>query len=479
MNSINIPEIFARSRASFEALRQLSVANRAVCLKQLQYLLQERMEDIVQTVCGETGKVPAEVLFSDLYPCLSATRWYRRHLPRLARSRRVSLSLLLVGNTAQEEYRPAGSVLVISPWNFPFQLAFLPTLAALSAGCSVVLKPSSLTPKTGLLIAELFEQAGFPANAVQVLTGGAETVQTALEQSPARVFFTGSTDTGKIVATRCAQKLIPCLLELGGKAPAIILPDADLNRTARGITYGAFVNRGQTCVAVTRVLVPQSIAEPFYTQLITQVNGLQEGRDYGPLLLPQRLNDLRRSIQAALAQGARVLTGQPDRPDQPLVLTGVTPDMSLFNEECFAPVLCLTTFDTIPHAIELANHAHYGLSASVWGQDKKTLQAVVSQLQAGHISVNDVVKGVGAAELSFGGLKDSGWGRYHAQDGFNFFSDKISIFRARSTGAELNWFPYTPRLYTQIKNFLEAFYGGKIGRLQVWLDLLALRRRTK
>lgn len=461
MPSVTPSEKFKSAQQAFEHTKRLSVQQRVNALKRTQRLLVEQMDDIVAVVCRETGKPADEALMSDVFPCLDAVDWYAKHLPRLQAERKAALSGFFSGSFARVQLRPSGPALVVSPWNFPFQLTFLPTLAAVCAGNSVLLKPSPLTPQTAHYVARLFEQAGFAPNAVQTIAGGAQTVQELIALRPARVFFTGGTSAGRQIAVACAEKLIPCLLELGGKAPAIILPGANLARAAKGVAYGAFVNRGQVCTAVTRILVHQSVKAEFLRLLTQETSLLKEGRDYGPLLQPERLETLKEWVRLALQGGAVCVSGDPAFPQNPLILDGVTPDMTLFNEECFAPVLSVTTFDSAAQAAELANHSAYGLSASIWGPNNPALETA-HEIRAGHISVNDAVKGVGAAGLAFGGLKDSGWGRYHGADGFDFFCDKISLFVNRSARSrQPHWFPRDAQLYRHLKTLLQAFYAGR------------------
>lgn len=454
------------------------VCRRVQLLESLKKVLLDNTDMIVETICAETGKVRAEALVSDFYPSLEAVSYYIKNLESILEPRKVKTPFFFQKTRAEVNYRPSGMAFIIAPWNFPFQLAFIPVLSAVCAGNSVILKPSELASKTGALINYLFTKAGFNEHTVQCAFGGADIVQAIIANKPARVLFTGSTATGKEIAKACAEQLIPIILELGGKGPAVILNSVDIERAANGIIYSAFANNGQICVATTRVIIARSVKDKFLKTLLEKVPLLKPGRDYGPLMQKERIPILKKLIADAVSSGANIIYGSVDNDfNSPVILEGITKEMEIFNTECFAPILCITAFDTEKEAIELANFPPYALSASIWGEGAEDF---INNIQAGHISVNDAVKGVGLADLPFGGFKNSGYGRYHGAAGIYFFCDEVSVFISKSKyPREINWLPYTEDMYSNFKNLINALYDFKSANIKTFKSLMSLMGRVK
>lgn len=461
MSEQSIKEIFENSKAAFNSMSDMDVKRRVKLLKQLEQVLLAEMDNIVNVICEETGKVRVEALTSDFFVSLDTLSYYIKNISKILLEKPVKTSFMFFKTSAFISYRGSGVALIIAPWNFPFQLAFVPVITALASGCSIILKPSNLTPKTGKLIEDIIKQAGFPEYSVQCVFGGADVVNECIEHNPARVFFTGSTSAGRSIGKKCAGLLIPALLELGGKAPAIVLEDADIERTANGIVYSAFANNGQICVAATRLILAQNIYEEFLSVLIKKTKEIKLNRDYGPLIQKERKSYLYELINDSLKNGAEILY-QGDKKnnfDAPIILNKITKEMRVFNEECFAPILTVTTFKTESEALDLANSSVSGLSASVWSSDIKKAKDFSNKINAGHISINDAIKGVGVAALPFGGVKDSGIGRYHSSEGIYFFTDTISYFVNKSKSkSEINWLPYDTDFYDSFKTLIKMIY---------------------
>jgi acyl-CoA reductase-like NAD-dependent aldehyde dehydrogenase len=473
-----IKQKFENASKAFDVLKKMTVSERVKLFKKLQKAIVDGLDEIISVICGETGKVKVEALSSDMYPSLDTLNYFMKNLEKNLAPKKFKTA----DDSCRLEYRPSGTALIISPWNFPFLLAFVPVVNAVAAGCSVILKPSEITPLTGKYIEALFKSAGFPENTVQCIYGGAETVQTAINEKPSRVLFTGSTKTGREIGKLCGELLIPAVLELGGKAPAIICGDADIERVSNAVTYGAFINNGQICVAMTRILVDAKIKEKFKAALVKKAGGILLDRDYGKLIQPERIPYLKQLVGDALSKGAKtVFKGEKsDEFLSPLILDGVTPDMRIFNEECFAPVLCLTSYGSEDEAVKLANHCSYGLAASVWSSDLKRAEKIAANIKAGSIGINEWIKGVAEPGLPFGGLKDSGYGRYHCEEGVQFFSDKISVLISKSTNtSEINWMPYEPEMYEDFKTAVLFLLGIKKIGFKVLQSLEKLKGRMK
>jgi acyl-CoA reductase-like NAD-dependent aldehyde dehydrogenase len=337
----------------------------------------------------------------------------------------------------------------------------------LAAGNAVVLKPSEFTPLIALKARELFDRAGLPEDLFRVVVGKGAT-GAALIESVDMVVFTGSVPTGRKIARACAERLIPCILELGGKDPAVVLKDANLDRAARTIAWGAFANSGQVCASVERVYVEREVAQPFQEKVLEFTKTLRQGDpaqgmvDLGAMVTQPQLDKVTAQVQQATAGGAQVLTGGtplpgPGRFYPPTVITGVAPDMDLMREETFGPVLPITIVDSEDEAVRLANDSPFGLSAYVFGQ-RGHAERVADRLMAGTVIVNDVLYTHGLPETPWGGIKTSGLGHVHGLRGLKDLSIQRHI-NSESLGLPAFWlFPYTDRWLRRIKSILNWLF---------------------
>jgi aldehyde dehydrogenase (NAD+) len=320
---------------------------------------------------------------------------------------------------------PLGVTVHLAPWNYPLLLAMRSVAPALAAGNAVVLKPASLTPLTALRIAALAQKAGVPDGIFNVLAGDGAVVGEALVLDPRcrSVSFTGSLEVGQHIAELAARRVIPVTLELGGKSPVLVFPDADLERAARGVALGIFGNAGQMCWAGSRLLVARAVQEPLLAKVTKLAEALklgagwEEGSDMGPLVSRGQLERVSAYVDTARGEGARIVTGGPSPGTSlppagnfhaPTVLTEVGPDTRIFQEEVFGPVLSVVPFESADEAVRLANHSRFGLFAAVWTKDLTTAHSVAHQLEAGIVTVNE--SPLTFPQTPFGGYKDSGIG---------------------------------------------------------------------
>ena len=332
--------------------------------------------------------------------------------------------------------KPVGVVAVISPWNVPFVLTLRAVAPALALGNTVVLKPSEETPLAGgLLVAEVFEEAGIPPGVLNVVTCAREDVGAVgevLVTHPAVnvISFTGSTATGRALAEKAGRHLKRMVLELGGKSPLIVLQDADLDLAVSAAAFGAFFHQGQICMASTRILVEQPVADTLAAQLVEKVKTLKMGdpRDaktsIGPITSPTQLAKVRAHVEDAIAKGARVLIGGRTHGQyfEPTILTGVTPEMRCYHEETFGPVVALVSVKDVDEAVRLANDTAYGLSAAVITGDPERGLALADRLQSGMVHVNDSTVH-DEPHAPFGGVKDSGLGRHGGRAAIEAFTE--------------------------------------------------------
>ncbi|MEN9411122.1 MAG: hypothetical protein RL216_3096 [Pseudomonadota bacterium] len=347
---------------------------------------------------------------------------------------------------------PIGVVSIITPWNFPFWILSQKLPFALAAGCTCVVKPSEMTPSTTAMLAELLDQAGLPAGVVNIVLGYGQPVGAVLaaDRDVDMVTFTGSTAVGKTISRVAAENLKKVALELGGKNPQVIFPDADLESAADAVVFGVYFNVGQCCNSGSRIIVHEDIAEAFTARVVelsahvTFGDPLDPATQVGAIVTPEHGAKIDGYVQAAKAAGARVVLGGgplavPGLGAQfyrPTVVTGVTPDMAIARDEVFGPVLTVLTFRTLEEAIALCNDADYGLSAGVWSENVHTCLAFARAVQAGTVWTNTWMDGF--PEVTFGGVKQSGQGREIGRYGLEEFMEiKSVVMRVGRTRA--NW----------------------------------------
>ncbi|HEY2715062.1 MAG TPA: aldehyde dehydrogenase family protein [Solirubrobacterales bacterium] len=335
---------------------------------------------------------------------------------------------------------PVGVVAAIVPWNSPLLLTALKLAPALAAGCTVVLKPSDSTPVTGLLFARLLEEAGFPAGVLNILTGQSPELGKALVSHPgvAKVAFTGSPQVGAAVAAAAGERLIPVLLELGGKSANIVFADANLEAAVNGVVAGVFAASGQTCVAGSRLLVERSVAAEVRDRVVERAQAIRLGdpldpaTEMGPLANDRQVETVSGFVERARGEGVEIATGGGVSPElggrffEPTVVTGVRPDQEIVREELFGPVLVVLEFDDDEEAVALANSTRFGLAAGVWTGSVGRAHRVAERLRAGSVFVNDYR--LMAPNVPFGGFGMSGFGRENGIEAISEFTATKAVW---------------------------------------------------
>ncbi|MBI4126548.1 MAG: aldehyde dehydrogenase family protein, partial [Deltaproteobacteria bacterium] len=359
---------------------------------------------------------------------------------------------------------------IIAPINFPFCFALDDAIPALIAGNAVIVKPSEKNPQSALQAKTLLAECGLPADLYQVVVGEADLGEALVKSSGVdMICFTGSTETGKKVALSCAERLIPCHLELSGKAPAIVFADAPLKRAARGIVWSSFFHSGQDCVSTERVYVHESIHDAFVELAVREAKMLKFERDLGPLLSERQLDITAEQVTEAVAQGAKIACGGAvaGRYYLPTILTNVSQDMNVTRRETFGPLLPIVKFRDVDEVIRFANDSPYGLQATVWTRDRKLVERCCREIQAGNILVNDGLINFTMVETPFGGIKQSGIGVRHSKEGLKRFTYDLTVVEDRFCGpTELYWFPYTPWKGKLLKKLRSFFFHPWVRR---WL----------
>ncbi len=480
-----VDSFYQKGKGAFQQWSNLTFSDRASYLLRLKEIIVEQMEEIAKIIAEDSGKVVTEALVADIMPTLDAIDHTVKHGKKHLRRQKVRTPLLLIGKKSFIEYMPRGVVLIISPWNYPMQLAMVPMISALAAGNTVILKPSEVTPLVGKCIEELFEKAGLPEGVVQVAHGGKEVGAAFTNGKPDYIFFTGSVSTGKIIQQVAAQDLIPTTLELGGKDPMIVFADAHLERAAKGAAWAAFTNSGQVCMSAERLYVEKTIFPQFLALLKKEIKNLKQGNDQnadvGSMTFPAQLQIVKEQLEDALSKGARLETGLP--PERwangmyiPLtVVTNVNHQMKIIQEESFGPLLPVLPFDNEEEAIGLANDTVYGLNASVWTNDKEKARRVASKLVSGAVVINDAIISIANHGLPFGGTKHSGIGRYHGDAGLRIFCHEKAIVEDNGRKkSEIHWYPYSDKFPLFLQLFKSYFQKNRdwVGFAKNYLRIL-------
>ncbi len=432
----------ARARRAQKSWAATPMEERAAVLLRLHDLVLDRQAEICDLIGLEGGKARKDAFLELAHVALTARYYARTAHDHLATHR---VPGVFPGFThAQVNQVPKGVVGIISPWNYPFTLALSDGLPALLAGNAVVIKPDAQTMLTALLGAELLEAAGLPSDLWQVVAGPGSEIGPPLIASADYVCFTGSTATGKLIAAQCAERLIGCSLELGGKNPLLVLRDADIEKATEGAVRASFSNAGQLCVSSERLFVADQVYERFVDRFVARAEAMTLGSnldwavDMGPLISQEQLDTVTAHVEDAVAKGARVLTGGRHRPElgpyffEPTILEGVSPDMTCFGDETFGPVVSLYRFHDEADAIARANEGQYGLNAAIYSEDGRRARAIARQIRCGTVNINEGFGATfGSMAAPMGGMRQSGMGRRQGAEGILRYTDTQSVATQR------------------------------------------------
>jgi succinate-semialdehyde dehydrogenase/glutarate-semialdehyde dehydrogenase len=466
-----------RARAAQAAWAELGLRRRIEVLREFQAKLYAKKSEIAAAITREVGKPLVEALVTEVLVVLDAARFLIDNAFGLLRDEPVPhgnlVTKLKSGWLVRE---PHGVVGIISPWNYPFSIPATEALAALVAGNAVVLKPSELTPQVALELAALLHAAGVPGDVFQVVVGEGPAGAALLRSPIDKLVFTGSVATGKRIAAAAAERLLPVVLELGGKDPMLVLDDADVDVASSAAVWGAFVNAGQACLSVERCYVHQSLYESFAkacaekTKQLRVGNGMDSQTDVGPMIQERQVRIVESHVEDAKACGARVLAGGIRLPElgvnfyAPTVLADVTQGMRIMREETFGPVLPVMACADDDEAVRLANDSEYGLAASVWTRDRKRGERLARRIHAGTVMVNDVISCFGISEAPHGGVKASGVGRTHGRFGLDEMVRVKYLDMDRVPGMKKVWWHgYGESFRRQMEGFLDMQFARGLG----------------
>jgi acyl-CoA reductase-like NAD-dependent aldehyde dehydrogenase len=467
----DVAAMAARARRAQPGWNALGFKERGKVLNRFQKWLCDNADRIIDTEMSESGKTREDCVLEFSLVVASAGFWPKSGPKYLADEKVKTSSPFLLGRKVIVRCEPVGVAGIIGPWNYPLANNIGDVFPALIAGNTVVLKPSSVTPLSSILMAEGLTECGIPEDVFQVLVGRGSSGSELIDHVDF-VMFTGSTETGKDVMTRAAQTLTPVSLELGGKDPMIVCEDADIERAANAAVFWSMQNAGQTCISIERCYVEESIHDKFIDLVGERARALRQGVpgefgsvDVGSFINPPQIDIVEAHVNDAVAKGARVLAGGKRVAGagtffEPTVLADVDHTMECMTEETFGPTLPIMKVRDVEEAIELANDSPYGLQASVFTKDIAKGEAISRRLQAGAVVVNDCVANYSALEAPMGGWKTSGMGVRHGPEGIRKYTHRQTIVLTRfAMKKDLYMFPYGKRSSEFLLKLIKFLYG--------------------
>jgi len=451
----DVRRVVARARRAQEAWALLPLAERAERILRYRNAIVERAEELVDLEVRETGKTRHEALISEVFVVADVATYYAKNAEKFLAPKKIDM-VRMKHRRSYVHYVPRGVVAVISPWNFPVVLTMSDAITALIAGNAVVCKPSEITPLCVQKCKEIWDATGLPEDLFQIVHGYGKTGADLLDAGVDKVVFTGGVATGRRVAAMCGERLIPCTLELGGKAPLIACEDADLERTARAIVWGGFANSGQVCLSVERVYAHERIHDRLLERVVGLVSELRQGDpaqaevDVGAMTFPRQLEVVEAHVKDAVEKGASLRAGGKRKPGkgmffEPTILANCDHKMTVMTEEIFGPIVPFMKVSSEDEAVALANDSHLGLNAYVFTKDREKGCRIAEQVRAGSVLVNEVIVNFAYPELPFGGVKQSGIGRVHGEEALRDMCEArhVNVDRFGSLQREPIWYPYT------------------------------------
>ena len=462
MTSVDhIPEIVQELRAGFRAGAPNDVTSRRTQLRRLRALFVEQEDRILDALAADVGKPRIEAYTSEIAFTINEIDHTLQHLNAWTKPKKIGVPITFKPGKAMLRPEPLGTVCIIAPWNYPVQLLFTPLIPALAAGNTAVLKPSEVTPSVAALVEELVPKY-FDSSTVAVVTGAAEQTTALLKERFEHIFYTGNGQVGRIVMRAAAEHLTPVTLELGGKSPAIVAADANIDVAAKRIAWAKFLNAGQTCVAPDYVLVEEKIEDQFLTALTDAVTTFygddpQQSADYARIV-NERHHDRLMKLLSDGGYEATVFGGTGDRKTRyvaPTALTGVKADAAVMADEIFGPILPVLAIGDVDEAIRFVNDREKPLALYAFSSDDNTLEHVVANTSAGGVTLNHAVLHLAVPDLPFGGVGESGIGAYHGKSGFDTFSHfKAVLDKPTRPDPALMYPPYNANKQKIIRKFM-------------------------
>ena len=451
----DIERIYEAQQRNRAAVANTTAAQRIAKIRRLHEAMLARRDEIRAAMWADYKKPAAEVDLSEIYPVVSEVRHAARHLERWLKPKRVSTRMALWGSTSRVVCEPKGVTLIISPWNFPFNLTLGPLVSAIAAGNTAMLKPSEMTPESTACIRRIVADV-FAENEIAVVEGDASVAEALLRKKWDHIFFTGSPAVGKIVMKAAAEHLTSVTLELGGKSPVIVDSTADLDEAAKKIAWGKFFNCGQICIAPDYLLVDERVCAPFLEKLKSSIAALGDA-SRGVIVNERHAARIKRLFDHAVEHGAEVVTGGSfhGREIAPTVVTNVAPHAPLMEEEIFGPILPVVTYRSLDEAFDLIASKEKPLVLYAFSRDRRVVKRILARTTAGGTVINHILIQFYQLNLPFGGVGHSGMGRSHGYYGFETFSNVRSVLdqRLRFSAIELLYPPYRGKLKEKLIDF--------------------------
>ncbi|HCG2262914.1 TPA: aldehyde dehydrogenase [Staphylococcus aureus] len=454
-----IEQKFYDSKAFFNTQQTKDISFRKEQLKKLSKAIKSYESDILEALYTDLGKNKVEAYATEIGITLKSIKNARKELKNWTKTKNVDTPLYLFPTKSYIKKEPYGTVLIIAPFNYPFQLVFEPLIGAIAAGNTAIIKPSELTPNVARVIKRLINET-FDANYIEVIEGGIEETQTLIHLPFDYVFFTGSENVGKIVYQAASENLVPVTLEMGGKSPVIVDETANIKVASERICFGKFTNAGQTCVAPDYILVHESVKDDLITALSKTLRefygqNIQQSPDYGRIVNLKhyhRLTSLLNSAQMNIVFGGH--SDEDERYIEPTLLDHVTNDSAIMQEEIFGPILPILTYQSLDEAIAFIHQRPKPLSLYLFSEDENATQRVINELSFGGGAINDTLMHLANPKLPFGGVGASGMGRYHGKYSFDTFThEKSYIFRSTRLESGVHLPPYKGKF-----KYIKAFF---------------------
>jgi len=442
-------------------LRKSDYKQRLAVLDRFEQAFRESEEKIYQSAADDFSKPQAEVDMSEIMAVLAELKHVRKNLKKWMKPVSVMPTASMIGTSSKIVKEPKGVTLVVSPWNYPFNLTFGPMIWSIAAGNTVIIKPSEMTPNMSAVIADIVERA-FRPEEVSLFQGEADVASYLTALPFDHIFFTGSPAVGKHVMAAAAKNLTSVTLELGGKSPVIVDKSVNIKKAVQSIAWGKFSNNGQTCIAPDYLYVHESVKDQFVRELTACVekqyglgNNAKDNGDYCKVVNTSHYNRINRLLEDAKSQGGKLITGgqidDAGRFIAPTLIEGMASDSAIMEEEIFGPLLPVITFSNIEEVIDVVNSKPKPLALYIYSTDKRNIDKVLCETSAGDTCVNQTMMHFLHHNLPFGGVNNSGIGKSGGVWGFNAFTHERSVLNDKFSSASMLHPPYTPKVRKLIK----------------------------
>ncbi len=467
---MKLNKVFQAQKATSKRWKTEPIDNRINRLKSIRDWVLAHRDEIKEAIYLDFQKPAEEVDLSEVYVVLSEIKHALTNLKAWTKPKKAAAPLAMIGSQSYVQMEPKGVVLIIAPWNFPFNLTIAPLVSALAAGNTAILKPSELTPNCTQLMQKLVGEL-FNDDEVFIASGDQKVAQELLQLPFDHIFFTGSPRVGKIIMEAASKHLTSVTLELGGKSPVIIDPTADLTDAAEKLAWGKFINAGQTCIAPDYIMAHRSIRSQFIDELRMAIDrlfddeglGMERSKAYARVINDHHYQRLSAMIKDAVDHGAQVEYGGETNEAEcyiaPTVLSNLDPASKVLQEEIFGPILPVTDYDDLDQAIDYINQRPKPLALYVFSSDKSAQNRILKETSSGSAAVNDCVIQFMNPNLPFGGVSNSGFGKSHGETGFIAFSNQKSVLKQRQgmTSIKPVYPPYTDFAHKAIEMLIRYF----------------------